>query len=230
MTTCDGHTSLSAGPAHASRSPPRRQEDAHEYISWLLAAADDEMRAAMSVALENGQPAAAAAVEHDPAAGAKAAAAAGSDADGEWETVGKRGGGGGVVTQVISRSRCGGSLFQKPLLFDGLRQHTPRSHILWIAGNFSAPTGIATPLTHFPPLFTRPPSCRARGAHAVSVPFGSSPLISPPTQCATRPNTRPPCLRRQRCRWRTCWRSRSKRTPLTQGMCLSVTCCSSCPR
>lgn len=83
----------------------RRQEDAHEYISWLLAAADDEMRSAMTLALDSEQLAAAASGEKEAAAGAKAAVAADGDAGGEWETVGKRGGGGGVVTQVISRSR-----------------------------------------------------------------------------------------------------------------------------
>ncbi len=82
----------------------RRQEDAHEYISWLLAAADDEMRSVMNLVLDSELRSAAATVENESAVGAKVSAAAGN-ADGEWETVGKRGGGGGVVTQVISRSR-----------------------------------------------------------------------------------------------------------------------------
>ena len=89
-----------------TRTPNCRQEDAHEYISWLLAAADDEMHAAMSLVID-GQQRAVVAGLHDESA-AKAVAALESEADGQWETVG-----GGVVTQVINRSRfelCAGQL------------------------------------------------------------------------------------------------------------------------
>ncbi len=93
------------GSDSSNRLLRHRQEDAHEYISWLLAAADDEMRSAMSLALDSDHQTVAVAVENESAAGAIAADVADGDADGEWETVGKRSGGGGVVTQVISRSR-----------------------------------------------------------------------------------------------------------------------------
>jgi hypothetical protein len=99
-----------------TRTPNCRQEDAHEYISWLLAAADDEMHAAMSLVID-GQQRAVVAGLHDESA-AKAVAALESEADGQWETVGKRSSGGGVVTQVINRSRfelCTGQL--RPRLY-----------------------------------------------------------------------------------------------------------------
>ncbi len=89
-----------------------RQEDAHEYISWLLAAADDEMRAVMSLALD-AEPQSPAAQDVS-AAEATAAASVSHEADGEWETVGKRSGGGGLVTQVISRSRCDADAQRRP--------------------------------------------------------------------------------------------------------------------
>ena len=82
-----------------------RQEDAHEYISWLLAAADDEMRAVMNLTLDD-ETRASASAQDSSAADATIAAAGYSEAYGEWETVGKRSGGGGLVTQVINRSRC----------------------------------------------------------------------------------------------------------------------------
>jgi hypothetical protein len=71
--------------------------------------ADDEMHAAMMHASHGTERAAVAAVRDETAelaAAAAAAAAVGNEADGEWETVGKRGSssGGGVVTQIISRS------------------------------------------------------------------------------------------------------------------------------
>jgi hypothetical protein len=90
-----------------------RQEDAHEYISWLLAAADDEMRAVMNLTLDD-ETRASASAQDSSAADAAAAAAGCSEADGEWETVGKRSGGGGLVTQVINRSRCDAAAKRNP--------------------------------------------------------------------------------------------------------------------
>ncbi len=98
------------------------------------------MRAAMSLALDV-EPQSAAAAHDAPAA--EAVAAVNSDVDGEWETVGKRSGGGGLVTQVISRSRYHAAAQQNlsVTFFNESRQHASRSNLFGLVSNICAPPG-----------------------------------------------------------------------------------------
>ena len=66
--------------------------------------------------------------------------------DGEWETVGKRSGGGGLVTQVISRSRYHAAAQQNlsVTFFNETRQHASRSNIFGLVSNICAPPGAWT--------------------------------------------------------------------------------------
>jgi hypothetical protein len=168
-----------------TRTPNNRQEDAHEYISWLLAAADDEMHAAM-----NQQRAVVAGLHDDSAAEAKvkakakAAAASESEADGQWETVGKRSSGGGVVTQIISRSRfelLHMTKYPLRLLFTAFYS-TPLALIF--SGSLATSVHRQVGGCHHCLLCCRNMCMlsRVQGARAVSVHFGFLQLILPLTQ------------------------------------------------
>lgn len=108
-----------------------------------MATADDEMRAAMQHALESSTRVAAVQDKHVAEANAAAAVAAAVDSDGEWETVGKRCSGGGVVTQIISRSRFNFFFKRVSLFVHFMGQHSPRAHLFGVNGDFCSPTGFS---------------------------------------------------------------------------------------